>query len=564
MCALLYARAPQIKAYFSGCLTAQLRRPRAQPQAPRRSTAGRVLLIDVTERERVPAELLAIADASLSSRLPCEDVAYEKGFPLARARLLELADAELVITSRLHVASPAVAVGARVVFVPARAHQLPGGGRGGRVSGMDRFFHSPEDANRLGSWPQLPRGPRARHEWERMRVTQWAALASEQRPGVVRQLRASAQPPTVTSPRACDAGGGARGGDGDCGALHFVWLERARSSLERLLRTKALEAALFAHRGAAVRVWLLHGAGVEPPATLRVLREVGLNVRVHSVEKLLRPTGTAADGPDGQWLRRLEHALARSANWSATSGASSARWELATAVGVLVLARHGGVFLDERVLLTRRIQTALARPHPLAVLLADDAGHSARGRGSIGLAATGCGGAASARGGVGECYADAAAAILRALLRAAQESTGALGLAAAARQQLELLPRVHLRAEMPMRVMPLHECGCAAAATVARSTIDEEHANLPTLVCRAGDECSGGRGAAPTTRSAAPWRASGGGGRGRVAATTPSCHGSEQHVDQQLLFRLRAGSPCHALMAATCYVCHDVADAAEF
>jgi len=146
-----------IPAYFSGCPTALTRRP----AAARLRTRG-VIVIDVIPSDlkkfNVPRSLLANAtwlSQNVRISLGNEEVACKpterecmldvggqrarrnstRPLPLracsgnflghvkdGAVRLLQLAEAELIITTRLHVASPAIAMGTRVVFIPGTAN----------------------------------------------------------------------------------------------------------------------------------------------------------------------------------------------------------------------------------------------------------------------------------------------------------------------------------------------------------------------------------------------------------------------------------------------------------
>ena len=99
----------------------------------------------------------------LSQDIECKDTSQM--LPLTQQRLRELATAGLIITTRLHVASPALAMGVRVIFVPG---QLAGGG-GGRLNGMDHFFWTNDDADLLPSWYDIPRQPKYEAGWHEMR-----------------------------------------------------------------------------------------------------------------------------------------------------------------------------------------------------------------------------------------------------------------------------------------------------------------------------------------------------------------------------------------------------------
>jgi hypothetical protein len=155
-----------VPAWFSGCPTALLQRPPDVPPPVEDGRSGPTLLIDVPNSSlvSVPSAVRRRAVMLAQNYDGCAD--ERTMLRLTRRRLRELATAGLVVTTRLHVASPALAMGVRVVFVPG---ELAGGG-GGRLEGMDRFFWTNTDADQLQSWYDLPRRPKDERGWREMRT----------------------------------------------------------------------------------------------------------------------------------------------------------------------------------------------------------------------------------------------------------------------------------------------------------------------------------------------------------------------------------------------------------
>lgn len=543
----LRAAVLQIQAYFSGCLTALLHAPPADQLSTRhaRVPPGRTLVIDVAEPELIPAAVRAAADQSLSSDVPCGDVLYARGFPLARARLRELADAALVITSRLHVASPAVAVGARVVFVPSRQKELPGGGRGSRLSGMVDFFHTPRDATRLvgADWWQLPRGPKDVHGWHRMRTTQWAALVlNPATPQVSALVRTRGRPPRVAraactarerraaDPAAAAESTGADGGGSDAAvcaaepmAVHFVWLHPAPSPLARMVRAKAVEAALRQYP--LVTVWLHTAAGVQLPPSVRLLQEVGYDVRVASADALLRgvpgPLGTA-DGAHASSGFEL------SASPAATASGAPRPPPLSRAalLGLLAVTFHGGLYLEEHALVLAPVPNAARKPH---VLLSEPCAVCAAAPSLVGI--SGCGAQADADAvctGPAAARLRTAAAVARTLITARPDASHG-SLRALWAELRKIGTKRHPSGRPRAVAVPAPVC---ASVTAAGSGAEQAGVLLVTGL-------SGG--------------SSGGDGGGSAAAASVAA------LHSRPSFQLRAGALCHTVMASVCHVCHELA-----
>lgn len=125
-----------IPAFFSACMTMTL-------GLPRPSVQDSILIIDAPDRVQleavVPADVLANATILTQDLVgPLADTSISR-YLYSFYRLLLYPRAKLIITARLHVALPAVALGTPVVFM--HTEKLPGGG-GHRLDGLDNFMHA--------------------------------------------------------------------------------------------------------------------------------------------------------------------------------------------------------------------------------------------------------------------------------------------------------------------------------------------------------------------------------------------------------------------------------------
>lgn len=143
-----------IVAYLSGCATALLPRRKTVP------SAGKVFLVDVPESlsEYIPDKLKENAEY-ISHQPPFErmseesyltDTEYEK-FYSCGINILERYrnEAALVVTSRLHAASPCMAMGIPVI--------LAGNNFDGRFSWIDKYLHlyTPDEFHKI-DWNPMP------------------------------------------------------------------------------------------------------------------------------------------------------------------------------------------------------------------------------------------------------------------------------------------------------------------------------------------------------------------------------------------------------------------------
>ena len=152
-----------VSTYFSACLTLtwdpNIRLLSPQPRS-------QVVVIDTVSYSRktlanlVPAEIME-SYISYSVNLGFVDnqgihsrPTFHHPFQFAYGNLLQIAAAKLVITSRIHVALPCVALGTPVIFTlidGATDSGLPGGG-GGRVDGLSQLFHLAYKNTTDNSW----------------------------------------------------------------------------------------------------------------------------------------------------------------------------------------------------------------------------------------------------------------------------------------------------------------------------------------------------------------------------------------------------------------------------
>ena len=152
-----------IHSFFSACMTMTL----GLQRLPSKQQPQSVLIIDAPELEElrgvVPADILANATFLTQDLVgPMADSSISRYF-FSFYRLLRYPGAKLIITARLHVALPAVALGTPVVFVHSDTGKLPGGG-GHRMDGLDKFMHEVRGSQQPQSpcfdWYNPPPNPR--------------------------------------------------------------------------------------------------------------------------------------------------------------------------------------------------------------------------------------------------------------------------------------------------------------------------------------------------------------------------------------------------------------------
>jgi len=154
---LQFLRDNGVQALFSACLTMTLSLPKVKRD-------GGVLIVDVNatkELEGIVPDSVLQGSTYLTQKLLGDDADDNVlRFILAFERLLAYSRARLVITNRLHVAMPCVALGTPVIFVHGKS--LPGGG-GNRMDGLDVFMHQMKEGEvmtRDFDWTDAPVNPR--------------------------------------------------------------------------------------------------------------------------------------------------------------------------------------------------------------------------------------------------------------------------------------------------------------------------------------------------------------------------------------------------------------------
>lgn len=154
---LAFLRENGIQALFSACMTMTL-------SLPKMKRDGSVLIVDVDAEKQLKGLVPdSVLDKSifLTQKLLGQDADDNVlRFVLAFERLLAYSRARLVITNRLHVAMPCVALGTPVIFVHGKT--LPGGG-GNRMDGLDVFMHQMKEEEPLPAdfnWEDPPINPR--------------------------------------------------------------------------------------------------------------------------------------------------------------------------------------------------------------------------------------------------------------------------------------------------------------------------------------------------------------------------------------------------------------------
>lgn len=154
---LQFLRDNGVQALFSACLTMTLSLPNVERD-------NSVLIVDVNAtaqlKGRVPDHVLDGSTFYTQKLLGDDAEDNVLRFVLAFERLLAYSRARLVITNRLHVAMPCVALGTPVIFVHGKT--LPGGG-GNRMDGLDVFMHKMTDDKSMPEdfdWTNPPPNPR--------------------------------------------------------------------------------------------------------------------------------------------------------------------------------------------------------------------------------------------------------------------------------------------------------------------------------------------------------------------------------------------------------------------
>ncbi len=100
-----------VDAYFSGCLTMTMRPPGDL------KPSGDILMIDVDERAAAKLSSVTHQPFRKLTQLIPRDTSQHERFALVNSRFRELCEAKAVVTSRIHVAFPCLAVGTPVLMV---------------------------------------------------------------------------------------------------------------------------------------------------------------------------------------------------------------------------------------------------------------------------------------------------------------------------------------------------------------------------------------------------------------------------------------------------------------
>ena len=145
-----------VPTYFSGCLTLtwnpDIRRlsPKPRKEVVVVDTSSGRLRVNTLVPEAVLADSLEYSNHLGSVIRP----SFHWPFQFAYGSLLAIAQARLVITSRIHVALPAVGLGTPVIFTLEEGKSESGlpGGSGGRTEGLTELFHLAYHNKKNNSW----------------------------------------------------------------------------------------------------------------------------------------------------------------------------------------------------------------------------------------------------------------------------------------------------------------------------------------------------------------------------------------------------------------------------
>ena len=173
---LNFLRNNGILALFSGCLTMTLSLPKVERD-------GGVLIVEVDAEKQLKGVLpdSVLQASTYFSQILLDDDAddYVLRFVLAFERLLTYSRARLVITNRLDVAIPCVALETPVIFVHGKT--LPGGG-GNRLDGLDIFMHKMNESRLMPDsfdWMNPPANPRGEDFKKEVKRVQQLSICHE-------------------------------------------------------------------------------------------------------------------------------------------------------------------------------------------------------------------------------------------------------------------------------------------------------------------------------------------------------------------------------------------------
>jgi len=316
-----------IRAYFSACLTLTFN-IRASAAA-----RDRVVIVDVPDLRALPPRARNNALVLKANVDPAVKGSREARLAWAFKNLRTIGErARLVVTSRIHIALPALAQGVPVVFVTADDSALPGG-TGGRTAGLTSLFHT-FDMRRGGSdWnvsvTDPPPNP-GNHQADRFRAAHWHYIKSHMPDadvesnarvhGVIPFQRLGRGQPLVGYPTQS--------------LFHLVLTTNASSVTLRMLRQA--EQIFYHHPDAKVVIHSRH-ATLEQ-TTYNSLKESGYDVSmVRLPERYLHDCLKNATGKVTIGGKQIAGINRRHPNWYSHES-DLVRW--------CVMYQEGGVYLD--------------------------------------------------------------------------------------------------------------------------------------------------------------------------------------------------------------------------
>jgi hypothetical protein len=311
-----------IRSYFSACLTLTF-----DIKAPT-TERKHVVIADIPKMASLPAHVRAnaiVLQANVGA-----DVKDSRTGRLAWAfqNLRTIGEqARLVVTSRIHIALPAMAQGVPVVFVTADDSALPGGG-GGRTAGLASLFHRFDSRKGPNTWTISTTSPPpnpGNHKADRYRAAQWHyikthmrvdAVSNAQVYGVIPFQRLGKNEPLVSYPTQ--------------NLFHLILSTNASSVTGRMLRQA--EQIFYHHPNAKL---IVHAKQVELEETPYItLAESGYDIR--TVRYTDRDLHDCFKMATGEPMSKLEH-FKRGQNWY------SHETDL---LRYCIMFTEGGVYLD--------------------------------------------------------------------------------------------------------------------------------------------------------------------------------------------------------------------------
>ena len=271
-----------VSTYFSGCLTLTwnplLRLGSPEPRQ-------HVVVVDSAAHKDnlnslIPEDLLPYTVQYSNHQASTKRPPFHQPLQFAYGSMLQIAAARVVITSRIHVALPAVGVGTPVIFTlveGAGEGALPGGS-GGRTEGLTELFHVAYINRKTNTWrfhsgkefdwSNPPENP-SPHLRQRLIASLWSRLRGEEAMADnARMFGLFPRPPLPASGEEVEV------------------VERGGAAA--LLTLRSLESVLFHHPGASVTLirnmaWRLGRAEEEElVGHLETLKEAGYRVETTS------------------------------------------------------------------------------------------------------------------------------------------------------------------------------------------------------------------------------------------------------------------------------------------